>query len=82
MRKPGVPPARIPDGMDSGGKRLEIEADARHAEILIRDFNFGVDTKGCDVPEDKITPGELAVTEQQPVLVNGDEIGLPFNRSS
>jgi hypothetical protein len=58
----------IPDGTDSGGKRLEIEADARHAEILIRDFNFGVNTKGCDVPEDKITPGELAVTEQQPVL--------------
>ena len=58
----------VPDGADADGARLEVEADARHVEILMRDFGFNSKTKGCDTPEDKITPGELMETERQPVL--------------
>ncbi|CAK9113821.1 unnamed protein product [Durusdinium trenchii] len=58
----------IPDGTDQGGRRLEIEADARHAEILLREFGFNKSTKGCDVPEDKMTQAELVEADRQPVL--------------
>ena len=34
----------VADGTD--GKRLEVEADARHAEILMRSFGFDSKTKG------------------------------------
>ncbi|CAK9008497.1 unnamed protein product, partial [Durusdinium trenchii] len=44
----------IPDGAD-----LEIEADTRHAEILLREFGFNETTKGCDIPEDKMTQADL-----------------------
>eukprot|EP00913_Durusdinium_trenchii_P009578 g8998.t1 len=30
----------FPDGTDSKGRRLEIEADARHSEILLRELGF------------------------------------------
>lgn len=30
----------VPDGADHEGRRLEIEADARHTEILLREFGF------------------------------------------
>ena len=54
----------FPDG--AGGKeRLEIEADARHVDLLIRDFGFDEKTKGCDVPEDKPTTLDFIETERQ-----------------
>lgn len=30
----------VPDGTDGDGCRLEVEADARHADIIIRAFNL------------------------------------------
>ena len=57
-----------PDGTDSGGRRVEVEADARHVEILIRDFKFDDRTKGCDIPEEKMTQQEMMETERQAVL--------------
>eukprot|EP00435_Cladocopium_sp_Y103_P034158 s1161_g8.t1 len=56
----------IPDGAD--GPTLEIEADARHAEILMTEFNFDTKTKGSDIPEEKMTQSELVDAERQPVL--------------
>ena len=58
----------IPNGADSNGRRLEIEADARHADILIKSFGFDDKTKGVDVPEDKMTPNDLVEREMQPAL--------------
>ena len=60
----------IPDGADEDGRRLEIEADARHAEILLREFgfNFNQSMKGCDVPEDKTTQADLVEADRQSVL--------------
>ena len=55
----------IPDGTAS---RLEIEADARHAEILMKTFGFDKTTKGCEVPEDKVTQAEMIEGDRQPVL--------------
>lgn len=57
----------FPDGA-GGAERLEIEADARHVDLLIRDFGFDAKTKGCDVPEDKPTSLDLIETERQPGL--------------
>ena len=58
----------VPDGADGGPERLEVEADARHADILIREFGFDKNTKGCEVPEDKPTQADLIETERQPAL--------------
>ena len=58
----------IPDGADNYGRRVEIEADARHVEILIRDFKFDDRTKGCEVPEEKMTQQEMMETERQAML--------------
>ena len=58
--------------MMGGAWRLQ-EADARHAEILLR---------GCDVPEDKMTQRDLveadrqSVLESKPLPIYGDEDGL------
>ena len=41
-----------------------MEADARHVDLLIRDFGFDNRTKGCDVPEDKQNQSELIETER------------------
>eukprot|EP00435_Cladocopium_sp_Y103_P033093 s1902_g8.t1 len=57
----------FPDGAD-GKERLEIEADARHVDLLVRDFGFDEKTKGCDVPEDKPTTLDFIETERQPSL--------------
>ena len=54
----------FPDGT-AGKERLEIEADARHVDLLIRDFGFDSKTKGCDVPEDKPTTLDFIETERQ-----------------
>eukprot|EP00435_Cladocopium_sp_Y103_P068786 s76_g32.t1 len=56
-----------PDGA-GGGERLEIEADARHVDLLVKDFGFDEKTKGCDVPEDKPTTLDFVETERQPGL--------------
>ena len=56
----------IPDGAD--GPALEIEADARHAEILMKEFNFDDKTKGSDIPEEKMSQSELIDSERQPAL--------------
>ena len=40
----------VRDGMDW---KLEVEADARHAEILIKGMGFSDRTKGLDTPEEK-----------------------------
>eukprot|EP00435_Cladocopium_sp_Y103_P070140 s53_g34.t1 len=53
----------FPDGAD-GKERLEIEADARHVDLLVRDFGFDEKTKGCDVPEDKPTTLDFIETER------------------
>ena len=58
----------VPDGADGGPERLEVEADARHADILIRELGFDKNTKGCEVPEDKPTQADLIETERQPAL--------------
>ena len=58
----------IPDGADHDGRRLEIEADARHAEILLPEFGFNKTTKGCDAPEDKMTQADLVEADRQSVL--------------
>ena len=54
------------DGTD--GKRLEVEADARHAEILMRSFGFDSKTKGSDIPEDKIRDQGIIVEERSEAL--------------
>ena len=56
-----------PDGAE-GGERLEIEADARHVDLLVKDFGFDDRTKGCDTPEDKPTQVDFLETERQPCL--------------
>jgi len=56
-----------PDGAE-GGERLEIEADARHVDLLVKDFGFDDRTKGCDIPEDKPTQVDFLETERQPCL--------------
>ena len=43
-----------------------MEADARHVDLLIRDFDYR--TKGCDMPEDKQNQSDLIETERQPIL--------------
>ena len=53
---------------DGTGQQLEIEADARHAEILLREFGFDHKTKGVDVPEDKMTQADLIEAETQEML--------------
>ena len=57
-----------PDGADAGGERFEIEADARHADILINAFGFNDKTKGIDTPEEKLTDKEFVEELKQPVL--------------
>ena len=57
----------VPDGAD-GAARLEIEADARHVDLLVRDFGFDEKTKGCDTPEEKANQADLIQTERQPGL--------------
>ncbi|CAJ1373293.1 unnamed protein product [Effrenium voratum] len=56
----------VADGTD--GKRLEVEADARHAEILMRSFGFDSKTKGSDIPEDKIRDQDIIVEERSETL--------------
>lgn len=58
----------IPDGTDNEGPRLEIEADARHADILVREFGFDERAKGLEVPEEKMSQADLVEAENQPVL--------------
>ena len=58
----------MPDGTDQKGRRIEIEADARHADILIKQFNFDEKTKGLDVPEDKLTEKDIIEDERAPGL--------------
>ena len=58
----------VPDGTDPLGRRLEIEADARHADILTKTFNFNKGTKGIDIPEDKMTEKDLVDLEREPSL--------------
>ena len=61
----------VPDGTDDGGCRLEVEADARHADIIIRAFNLQDGGKGCDVPEEKVTEKDLIDAERQSPLEPG-----------
>ena len=56
----------VADGTD--GKRLEVEADARHAEILMRSFGFDSKTKGSDIPEGKIRDQDIIVEERSETL--------------
>ena len=58
----------VPDGTDHDGERLEVEADARHAEILIRGFGFDEKTKGAEIPEEKMTDKDVVDEMRQPVL--------------
>ena len=58
----------IPDGADSEGCRLEVEADARHADIIVKAFNLQDGGKGCDVPEEKMTEKDVVTGEKQPQL--------------
>ena len=58
----------VPDGAGQGECRLEIEADARHSEILVKEFGFKPDSKGCDVPEDKMTEKDLIEAERETTL--------------
>ena len=56
----------VPD--EAEGPRLEVEADARHAEILMKEFGFDEKIKGSDIAEEKMTAAELIDAERQPAL--------------
>lgn len=58
----------VPDGADQGGLRVEVEADARHAEILFKTLDFNEKTKVSEIPETKLTEKDILWEEKQPTL--------------
>ncbi|CAJ1391015.1 unnamed protein product [Effrenium voratum] len=53
---------------DAARWKLELEADARHAEIVMRYFGFNEKTKGVDIPEEKMRDAERVAEERLPEL--------------
>ena len=51
----------VPDGT---AWKLEVEADARHAEILLKAFGFNDKKKGVDMPEEKQVAKDMVIVDQ------------------
>ena len=55
----------VPDGT---AWKLEVEADARHAEILLKAFRFNGKTKSVDMPEEKQVAKDTIIVDQSAEL--------------
>ena len=53
---------------DAARWKLELEADARHAEILMRYFGFNEKTRGVEILEEKMRDAERVAEERLPEL--------------
>ncbi|CAJ1401272.1 unnamed protein product [Effrenium voratum] len=61
----------VPNGTEW---KLEVEADARHAEILLKAFGFNGKTKGVDMPQEKQVAKDMVIVDQ-PAELNAEQMG-------
>ena len=59
----------VSDG--TGSWKLEVEADARHAQILMKYFGFNERPKGVDTPEEKVRDVGIVEEEKSGLLEPG-----------